>query len=81
MELEDYQPMGIKEVKVFHGAHYQNLWWVEEPSRQTDYVIYFGIYWEALQATAIAILRVSPYTAAKYQCILWFSIGPHSIHI
>ena len=33
MELEDYQPMEVDAVKVCHGARYQNLWWVEEPSR------------------------------------------------
>ena len=48
MEPKDYQPMTVEEVKVCHGAHYQNLWWVEEPSRQTDCAIHFWIYWEAL---------------------------------
>ena len=37
MELEDYQPMVVDAVKVCRGAHYHNLWWVEEPpvTRQT----------------------------------------------
>ena len=33
MEPEDYQPMAVAAVKVCRGARYQNLWWVEEPSR------------------------------------------------
>ena len=33
MEPEDYQPMAVEEVKVYRGARYQNLWWVEEPGR------------------------------------------------
>ena len=41
MEPEDYQPMAFEEVKVCCGALYQNLWWVEEPSHQTDCSIHF----------------------------------------
>ena len=33
MEPEDYQPMAFDVTKVCRGARYQNLWWVEEPSR------------------------------------------------
>ena len=48
MEPKDYQPMAVEVVKVFRGARYQNLWWVEEPSLQTDCSIHLWIYWEAL---------------------------------
>ena len=41
MEPEDYQPMAVEEVKVFHGARYQNLWWVKELNCQKDYAIHF----------------------------------------
>ena len=81
MEPEDYQPVVVDAVKVHQGARYQNLWWVEEPSRQEDYAIHFWVYWEVLQATAIAVPRVYPYVATKYQRIIRFSIGPHSIYI
>ena len=81
MEPKDYQPMTIEAVKVFHGAHYQKLWWVEEPSRQKYCVIHFWIYWEALQVAIVAFPWISPYTMAKYQRIIWFFVGPHSIHI
>ena len=67
MEPKDYQPMVVEAVKVFHGSHYQNLWWVEEPSRQIDCAIHFWIYREALQAVVVAVPRVSPYATAKYQ--------------
>ena len=66
MELEDYQPMMVEATKVCHSTRYQNLWWVEEPSHQTDCAIHFWIYWQSLQANAIAVLRISPYTVAKY---------------
>ena len=33
MELEDCQRMMVEVVEVCKGAQYQNLWWVEEPSR------------------------------------------------
>ena len=33
MEPEDYKPMAIEVVKVCLGSCYQNIWWVEEPSR------------------------------------------------
>ena len=33
MEPEDYQLMTVDAAKVCRGARYQNLWWVEEPSR------------------------------------------------
>ena len=46
-----------------------------------DYAINFWVYWEALQASVAAIPRVSPYAAAKYQWLLRFAIGPHSIYI
>ena len=81
MEPTDYQPMEVDAAKVCRGARYQNLWWVEEPSRQMDCAIHFWVYWEVLQATTIVIPRVSPYTMAKYRRILQFSIGPHSIYI
>ena len=48
MEPEDYQRMEIEVVKVGKDTRYQNLWWVEEPSRQEDCVIHFWIYWEVL---------------------------------
>ena len=41
MELEDYQPMVVEALKVFHGARYQNLWWVKEPGHQIDCAIHF----------------------------------------
>ena len=43
MELEDYQRMEVEAVKVCKGARYQNLWWVEEPSRQEDCANHFWI--------------------------------------
>ena len=73
--------MVIDAAKVCRGARYQNLWWVEEPSRHMDYAIQFWVYWEALQAMTISIPRVSPYATTKYQWILQFSIEPHSIYI
>ena len=73
--------MAVEPVNIFHGARYQNLWCIEEPSQQMDCAIHFWIYWEALQAAAIAVPWVSPYAMAKYQRILWFAIGSHSIHI
>ena len=30
MEPEDYQSMAVDATKVYRGARYQNLWWVEE---------------------------------------------------
>ena len=33
MEPEDYQLMIVHAAKVCQGARYQNLWWVEDPSR------------------------------------------------
>ena len=81
MELKDYQPIAVEVVKVFWGACYQNLWWVKEPSHQTDYAIHLWIYWEVLQTTVVVIARVSPYAMDKYQWILRFAIRPHSIHI
>ena len=66
MEPEDYQPMEVEAVKAFYGARYQNLWWVEEPSRQIDCAIHFWIYWEALQVAVIVVPRVSPYVVVKY---------------
>ena len=47
--------MVVEAVKVCREARYQNLWWVEEPSRQRDYAINFWIYWEALQVTAVVL--------------------------
>ena len=81
MEPEDYQPMMVEATKFFHGAQYQNLWWVEEPSHQIDCAIHFWIYWEALHAVIVAVPRISPYTMAKYQRIIQFVVRPHSIHI
>ena len=81
MEPEDYQPMAVDAVKVRHGARYQNLWWVKEPSQQEECAIHFWVYWETLQDATIVIPRFSPYAMVKYQRILRFSIGPHSIHI
>ena len=81
MELEDYQPMMVEATKVCRGARYQNLWWAEEPSRQTNCAIHFWIYWEALQEAAVAVPRISTYTVAKYQRIIQFAVSPHSIHI
>ena len=81
MEPEDYQPMEVDAAKVCRGARYQNLWWVEEPSRQMDYAIHFWVYWEALQAVTISVPWVFPYATTKYQRILFFSIGPHYIYI
>ena len=34
MEPVDYQGMEVEELKVCKGARYQNLWWVEEPTRK-----------------------------------------------
>ena len=68
MEPEDYQPMVVEVVKVCCSACYQNLSWVEEPSRQINYAIHLWIYYEALQATSIVVPRFSPYVVAKYQC-------------
>ena len=70
----------VEEVKDFGGARYQNLWWVKEPIHQTDYATHFWIYWEALQESTITILIFSPHATAKYEWILRFAIGPHSIH-
>ena len=81
MEPKDYQPMAVEVAKVHRSVRYQNLWWVEEPSRQAGCAIHFWVYWEALQAAAIVVPRVSPYAMDKYQWILRFAIGPHSIHI
>ena len=61
MEPEDYHPMVVEVAKVCRSAHYQNLWWVEEPSCQIDCAIQFWIYWEELQAAVVAIPRISPY--------------------
>ena len=36
MEPVDYQGMDVEAVKVCKGAQYQNLWWVEEPTRKED---------------------------------------------
>ena len=55
MEPEDYQPMAVDAVKVRHGARYQNLWWVKEPSHQTECAIHFWIYWGAVQTVSVAV--------------------------
>ena len=55
MELDDYQGMDMDTVKVFKGAHYQNLWWVKEYDGINDCVVQFQIYWEALHAAAIKV--------------------------
>ena len=81
MEPEDYQPIMFEETQVCRYARYQNLWWVEEPSRQIDFAIHFWIYCEALQAAVVAVPRISPYTMAKYKRIIQFAVGAHSIHI
>ena len=44
MDPEDYQRMTVEFDKVWKGAQYQNLWWVEEASRQADCVIHFWVY-------------------------------------
>ena len=41
MDPEDYQRMDIEAIKVCKGVRYQNLWWVEEPSRKEDCTIHF----------------------------------------
>ena len=46
-----------------------------------DRVIHFWLYWEALQAIAVKFPRLSNYAAAKYQWLIQFDIGPHSIYI
>ena len=46
-----------------------------------DCVIHFWVYWEALQATAVKVPRLSNYAVAKYQRLIWFVVGPHSIYI
>ena len=33
MEPVDYEGMDVEAVKVCKGARYQNMWWVEEPTR------------------------------------------------
>ena len=81
MNLEDYQPMSVVAIKVCKGARYQNLWWVEEMSRHTDYTIHFWIYWEVLQAVTIKVLCLLDAVVVKYKRIMQFSIRPHSIHI
>ena len=70
MEPEDYQPMEVDATKVCRGARFQNLWWVEEPSRQMDYAIQFWVYWEVLQATIVKVPLLSNYTATKYQRLI-----------
>ena len=55
MELVEYQGMEVEAVKVCKGARYQNLWWVEEPSRKEDYMIHFWVYEEALQEASVKV--------------------------
>ena len=81
MELEYYQSMAVNAMKVCRNARYQNLWWVEEPNRQMEYVIHFWVYWKVLQAAIVKFPRLSTYAATKYQRLIQFAIGPHSIYI
>ena len=46
-----------------------------------DCAIHFWVYWEALQATAIKVSRLSHYITSKYQRLIQLTIGPHSIYI
>ena len=46
-----------------------------------DYVIHFWVYWEALQVAAVRVPHLSNYATAKYQRLIQFTIGPHSIYI
>ena len=80
MEPTDYQGIEVEEVKVCKGACYQNIWWVEEPTRKEDSTIHFWVYWEALQAAVVKFLRLSEEVVVKYQRIMQFAIGPHTIH-
>ena len=81
MELEDYQRMIVEAVNVCKGVRYQNLWWVEEPIRQEDYVIHFWIYWEALHVTTTKFSWLTNEATAKYWRIPQFTIGPHTTHV
>ena len=73
--------MEVDAVKVCRNAHYQNLWWVEEPSRQMDYAIHFWVYWEVLQVAIVKVPCLSHYVATKYRRLIQFAIVPHSIYI
>ena len=46
-----------------------------------EYAIHFWVYWEVLQAVAVKVPYLSQSVAAKYQRIIQFTIGPHSIYI
>ena len=81
MEPYDYQGMDVKAIEVFKGTRYQNLWWVKEAEKIKDFSIQFWIYWEALQAVAVKVPRLSKEFVEKYQMIARFTIGPHAIHV
>ena len=44
-------------------------------------MIHFWVYWEALQAILAKFPHLYNYAGAKYQWLIQFAIGPHSIYI
>ena len=81
MEPDDYQGMDVKAIEACKGSGYQKLWWAMEVERMVYCSIQFWIYWEALQVAAVKIPRLIEEAMEKYQRIVWFTIGPHSIHV
>ena len=73
--------MDVKAVEMCKGARYQNLWWVKDVERAVDCSIQFWIYWEALQAVATKVPRLTEEVVTKYPRIVHFAIGPHIVYV